>query len=78
MKAQHIRPTEMCAPHWYGYEVYFGLDDGHRGVLTRLDNQLAVRRWLLQNPQPSLIDVEGWRVTFAMEDDARRFFEAFS
>ena len=75
--ARHMRATELYAPHWYGYEVYFGLDDRHRGVLSHLQNELAIRDWLRRNECPSMIEITGHRVTFHNEDDAQRMFEAW-
>jgi hypothetical protein len=78
MKALSHSGVDYYPPHWYAYAVEFGLDADHRGVLSRLENELILRRWLIENREETVIAVEGYRVVFSDEDAAQRCFEAFA
>jgi hypothetical protein len=72
------RNVELSAPHYYGYEVYFGfMPDSNMGALAPLSRKIVIRKWLAENAISTLIKVEPHRVVFDNEDDAALCYLAF-
>lgn len=78
IRARHMKPTEISAPDYFGYEVYFGFQaNSNMGALRRLSKEIIIRKWLRDNNAASFIRVEGHRVLFRDETDAMLCYLAF-